>query len=227
MPITPLRVLLVAVVLAAAAPRPAAAAPVEVFGKREIATLGLDAVPRWRKALATIAAERARYAACDRGEPCAAPVAAWRAAVRAAAGAAPDRQLAAVNAAVNRVRYVAEAGDDWQSPLRFLVTGGDCEDYAIAKYVALRELGVPAARLRIVVLNDTARGLAHAVLTVVTPDGIMVLDNVRDAILSDRALARYVPLFAVNEDDARLLAWPGPTLAVTGRREVAAPPAAR
>ena len=51
-------------------------------------------------------------------------------------------------------------------PGEFLHRGGDCEDYALAKYLALRALGFAAADLRIVALSDAARGLHHAVLTV-------------------------------------------------------------
>ena len=41
---------------------------------------------------------------------------------------------------------------------------GDCEDYAIAKYVALREAGVARENLQLVLVRDRAVRQDHAVL---------------------------------------------------------------
>ena len=55
-----------------------------------------------------------------------------------------------------RIRFEADASvwgqsDYWATPLETLRLGrGDCEDFAIAKYYALKKLGVPAERLRLV-----------------------------------------------------------------------------
>jgi predicted transglutaminase-like cysteine proteinase len=57
-------------------------------------------------------------------------------------------------------RMVAQWGevDVWSSPLVTFNTGaGDCEDYAIAKYVALQMTGISAEDLRIVVVLDLDR----------------------------------------------------------------------
>ena len=51
---------------------------------------------------------------------------------------------------------------------------GDCEDYAIAKFFALRQLGFGAEQMRIVILWDEIRGIGHAVLA--------VYQKVRDAV---------------------------------------------
>ena len=50
--------------------------------------------------------------------------------------------------------------DYWETPAEFFQKSGDCEDFAIAKYFALRDLGFPASQMRIVVLKDTLRNLA-------------------------------------------------------------------
>ena len=45
--------------------------------------------------------------------------------------------------------------DRWSPPLETFTTGrGDCEDYAIAKYVALTEAGVPPEDVKLVVVRD-------------------------------------------------------------------------
>src|SRR6266404_6930615 len=55
--------------------------------------------------------------------------------------------------------------DVWSAPLAtFAIGAGDCEDYAIAKFVALQEAGVSPDDLRIVVLRDDHREEDHAVV---------------------------------------------------------------
>jgi len=55
--------------------------------------------------------------------------------------------------------------DLWSGALATFSSGqGDCEDYAIAKYVILRAAGVPAEDLRIMLVRDLIAREAHAVL---------------------------------------------------------------
>lgn len=89
--------------------------------------------------------------------------------------------------------------DYWAIPAQFIVKSGDCEDYAIAKYFTLKELGVDPASMRIVVLRDTIRNLAHAVLAVYLNGDIYILDNVTNIVLSHKRIRNYQPQFSVNE----------------------------
>ncbi|MCB8819176.1 transglutaminase-like cysteine peptidase [Microvirga rosea] len=59
---------------------------------------------------------------------------------------------------------------------------GDCEDFALLKRKLLLERGWPSAALSIAV-GVTAQGEAHAVLTVATAEGSLVLDNLTSTIL--------------------------------------------
>ncbi|WP_421694785.1 transglutaminase-like cysteine peptidase [Aestuariivirga sp.] len=61
-------------------------------------------------------------------------------------------------------------------------TAGDCEDYVLLKRQTLARQGVPEASLLITVVHDE-NGEGHAVLTVPTAGGDLVLDNRRDEIL--------------------------------------------
>lgn len=61
-------------------------------------------------------------------------------------------------------------------------TAGDCEDYVLLKRQTLMLMGVPQGLLPITVVRDE-NGEAHAVLTVPTTKGDVVLDNRRDEIL--------------------------------------------
>ena len=72
-----------------------------------------------------------------------------------------------INLAIRPMSDLAQFGeiDVWSSPLVTFYRGaGDCEDYAIAKYVALGMAGIPAEDLRIVVLADTTQDEGHAVV---------------------------------------------------------------
>lgn len=89
--------------------------------------------------------------------------------------------VAAVNRRINATPYRSDSenwgvGDLWATPAEFARRGGDCEDYAIAKYVALRQAGVPASALWIEVGYDHARADYHAALTVELDGGAWLLD---------------------------------------------------
>jgi predicted transglutaminase-like cysteine proteinase len=129
---------------------------------------------------------------------------AWQAMLQGQVGRAPIDQLQAVNRFLNDWRYKADAEnygqrDYWATPLEFLRRSGDCEDYAITKYVSLRQLGFAAERLRLVVVRDVLRDLAHAVLAVYVEDQVFILDNLTRAILPQEQVTQYVPYYSINE----------------------------
>ena len=97
-------------------------------------------------------------------------------------------------------REVWGKDDYWAAPAEFLSRSGDCEDYCIAKYFTLRELGVPADDMRIVVVRETVRGVAHAVLTVYEGQQVHILDNLSDHVRPMRRVRNYQPHFSVNEN---------------------------
>jgi predicted transglutaminase-like cysteine proteinase len=88
--------------------------------------------------------------------------------------------------------------DYWGTPIEFMQRGGDCEDFAIAKYTALRALGVPEERLRIAIVQDTYKNIPHAVLAVYTEDGLFILDNQIKTLVSAESTGRYRPIFSIN-----------------------------
>jgi hypothetical protein len=89
--------------------------------------------------------------------------------------------------------------DVWSSPLVTFNTGaGDCEDYAIAKYVALQMAGISAEDLRIVVVLDV-NGEGHAVASVRLDGHWLILDNQLMAMVEDVNAGTYRPRFVINE----------------------------
>ena len=53
--------------------------------------------------------------------------------------------------------------------------------------------------MRIVMLTDSIRGIAHAVLAVTQREQTYILDNVSDLVLSHTRYEHYVPQYSVNE----------------------------
>ena len=111
----------------------------------------------------------------------------------------------AINLAIRPMSDLAQYGqiDVWTSPLVTFAHGaGDCEDYAIAKYVALRLAGVDADDLRLVVMHDTIRGEDHAVAAARLDGHWLTLDNNRMAMVEDVDVRNYRPLFVLDERGA-------------------------
>lgn len=91
--------------------------------------------------------------------------------------------------------------DYWATPVEALRIGaGDCEDYAVAKYLTLRRLGVPAERLRITYVKALRLNQAHMVLTYYErPDAApLVLDNLIEEILPASRRSDLLPVYAFN-----------------------------
>lgn len=195
-----------AALAAALALMPCAAASTPLLGTIEFRSASLAGLSQWQRVLHRIEAERPLYDACFADpERCSSrAVLAWRAMLQSQSDHAPIDQLQAVNRFFNNWEYKPDAenygrGDYWATPLEFLRNSGDCEDYAIAKYVTLRRLGFPADRLRLVVVRDTVRQIAHAVLAVYLEDQVHVLDNLTSAVLPQDRVSHYVPYYSTNE----------------------------
>jgi predicted transglutaminase-like cysteine proteinase len=94
--------------------------------------------------------------------------------------------------------------DVWRSPQALLATGaGDCEDYAIAKFVALRAAGFDVGDLRLVIMRDTLRQEDHAVASVRLDGRWWLLDNRRMAMVEDVQLPNHQPLFVLDLNGVR------------------------
>jgi len=116
-------------------------------------------------------------------------------------------RLAAINQFFNRRIVFAEdeavwgVADYWASPLELLDKGrGDCEDFAIAKYISLRELGFSQSDMRILVLNDLNLRIPHAILIVYLNGRAFVLDNQIAQVVPTDVIRHYQPIFSINEE---------------------------
>lgn len=143
-------------------------------------------------------------------------------------------QLEEVNRAVNvAIRYASDSAqhgeaDRWSAPLASFATGkGDCEDYAIAKYVALSEAGFPRADLRLVLGRDRAVRQDHAVLAARLDGKWLILDNRRADLIDDSGVLSLTPLFAINHRGVQLFATPYANRGLLDGDITAAPAAAK
>ena len=166
----------------------------------------LAALPQWQRVLGEIEREMSFYRDCeDSRNPCEPrALLAWQAMVKSQRGDEPLAQLRAVNRFVNRWQSRTdqenyEVMDYWASPLTFLRRSGDCEDFAIMKYVSLRQLGFEPERLRLVVVRDVLRDVAHAVLAVHVDQEVFIMDNLFQAVLPQQRVSQYLPYYSVNE----------------------------
>ncbi len=130
----------------------------------------------------------------------------------------PDSEkLREINRYFNRIPYADDidhwlAQDYWATPEEFIGTNrGDCEDYVIAKYVALRAVGIPEGKLFLTYVKATELGVSHMVLTYFsTPsDTPLVLDNYDPRILPATERRDLLPIYSFNAESFFLTAETG------------------
>ena len=127
----------------------------------------------------------------------------WQADIDTLQGRSMKAMARGVNDLVNKKKYIIDKrnwgkSDYWATPVEFLKRGGDCEDFAIAKYTALRSLGFPEERLRVAIVQDTKKGIPHAVLIAYTDEGAFLLDNQIKSLVNAEVKGRYRPIFSIN-----------------------------
>lgn len=122
----------------------------------------------------------------------------------------PLVQLNEVNNRMNQASYVQDSqnwgqNDYWATPAEFMSKFGDCEDYAIVKYLSLRRLGWKENDLRVVAVKDLNLKVGHAILIVffthpqtgqVLP---LLLDNQIKTIVNADRVRHYQPVFSLNK----------------------------
>jgi predicted transglutaminase-like cysteine proteinase len=176
---------------------------------------------KWRKVQAAMKADAPAVARCEAETASCTPAAARFAAIVAEAKKMQGRaQLELVNDRVNAaIRYTSDyeqygVADRWSPPLESFTTGrGDCEDYAIAKYALMRELGVADRDLHVLLVRDNAVHLDHAVLAVRNDGHWLILDNRWNRLTADSDLHQFAPLFALDDEGVKLFAAPYAALA--------------
>jgi predicted transglutaminase-like cysteine proteinase len=193
-------------------------ATTEPFGSPSKAARPSETTAKWIELQTRIRSEEATLAACrSNNGNCSAGARRFLEIVELGHKHHGRARLGEINRAVNvsirplsdRAQYGVD--DFWASPLATLeAKAGDCEDYAIVKYVALLRSGTIPDDLRFVIVHDRRRNIDHAVVAVRLDEAWLILDN-RHLILVNAEEARhYAPLLVLDHRGVRELAAAGP-----------------
>jgi predicted transglutaminase-like cysteine proteinase len=196
-----------------------------LFGTREVFSPDTSAFTKWNSLLARFRAEQDRAAAaCAPGRAAACEPREWRDLVAALRTRGLRAKLDLVNAAINRHPYVPSRRNwgernYWETPFEFLRKNGQCQDYAVTKYLLLRAAGVPAEDLRVLVVRDVALGLDHAVTVAYVDGEALMLDNLIRDVVPVASVADYRPYYSINENGWWLHRGPNARYAAAGGAE--------
>lgn len=116
----------------------------------------------------------------------------------------PADQITKTNAWLNKFPYKPDSWiynrtDHWATPSEFLKNGGDCEDFAIIKYMTLRRLGLRADQMKIAMVYDVYSGTDHSYLVVDFGNQNFVLDSREQSTNPQIFKKRYQAHYAFNE----------------------------
>jgi predicted transglutaminase-like cysteine proteinase len=118
---------------------------------------------------------------------------------------APEK-IKNVNDFFNQLNFIDDIklwGDKnyWATPIEFIgVNGGDCEDFAIAKYFTLLELGIADQKMRIMMVKALTLNQYHMVVSYYeAPSSVpLILDNIDFRIKPASQRNDLVPIYSFN-----------------------------
>ena len=191
----------------------AARAKRSFFNSVEVRSKNLKPFKKWRAALSRYSKElksrkkngcsSKRLNICNYGD--------WGKFLKSLKGRDKFTQVRAVNARMNKAEYISDKTnwgqkDYWATPGEFMARFGDCEDFAIVKYLSLRLLGFKERELRVVAVKDLNLKIGHAVLVVKLKDKktkktkVYLLDNQIKKVVETKTVRHYEPVFSINKN---------------------------
>lgn len=176
-----------------------------IFGSREMRSGNLKPFPKWTGVLDRYFDQgKIRDRECSPKNINRCTLKQWKGFLAGLQNKPLMMQIKEVNRHMNRKRYIIDpinwgVTDYWATPYQFFSKDGDCEDYAIAKFMSLRALGVPNEDMRIVILNDTNLNILHAVLAVYVDGKPYILDNQIKQVIAADKVYHYRPIYSINE----------------------------
>ena len=182
------------------------------FNSVEVRSSRLKPFKKWRSALKRYSLEKSkkqkkkscsskRLNICNYGQ--------WGNFLKTLQGKDRLTQNRAVNFRMNKAKYISDKNnwgrkDYWATPAEFMANFGDCEDYAIIKYLSLKLLGFKESELRVVAVKDLNLKVGHAVMVVFWKDPksgkkqTLLLYNQIKKVVDARAVRHYQPVFSIN-----------------------------
>jgi predicted transglutaminase-like cysteine proteinase len=176
------------------------------FINKEVKSDNIEMFTKWTDVLARYD-EKARSLEdiCDKDKYNTCKLKEWKKGLEKLRGKPLIEQIDGVNRLVNSYPYIEDIvnwglGDYWETPYEFQSRNGDCEDYAIAKFMSLRALGVSNDLMRVEVVQDlNLGGVIHAILIVFVEDEVYVLDNQIKQTMLAVDIYHYKPIYSINE----------------------------
>jgi predicted transglutaminase-like cysteine proteinase len=131
---------------------------------------------------------------------------AWIKLMKPKSSATELEQLKKVNRFFNLFRFIDDiklwgVSNYWATPVEFIgVNGGDCEDYSIAKYFTLLEMGIPDEKMRITMVKAVKLNQYHMVLAYYDSPSSMplILDNLDGVIKPANQRNDLLPVYSFN-----------------------------
>lgn len=118
-------------------------------------------------------------------------------------------KLNKVNKFFNNIKFIDDysqwgKNDYWATPTEFLASGGgDCEDFAIAKYFTLITIGIAEQQLTLTYVKALRLNTSHMVLTYYPAPDLepLILDNLIDTIEPSSHRTDLLPVYSFNTSD--------------------------
>ncbi len=182
-----------------------AAKPQKLFGTSEIRSSKITKFKKWSTVVTRYNKEKPNELKACRPSPrnrC--MLARWRIFLKQIANDPPRVKINKINAYHNKWRYLLDPvnykkKDYWATPKQFFARRGDCEDYAISKYMALKHVGFSEKDMRVVVVQDLNLRVGHAILIVYLDGKPLLLDNQIKQVIDANRVRHYRPIYSINE----------------------------
>jgi predicted transglutaminase-like cysteine proteinase len=198
----------------AARPAPAMKPPLssEPFGQVAVTFVSGDVPEKWRLIETEIDAENVILDGCQAHQECPRPAQELLDIIALGRKRQGLARIGVINRAVNLAIVPTSdmkqwgVADRWSPPLETLATGrGDCEDYAIAKYVALLSAGISKEDVKLVIVRRRFPDEEHAVVAARVDGGWLILDNRTHMLVPDIEVRGASPLFILDYVGVKIL----------------------
>ncbi|OHC79461.1 MAG: hypothetical protein A3G18_02665 [Rhodospirillales bacterium RIFCSPLOWO2_12_FULL_58_28] len=176
------------------------------FNSKETPSANLEPFKKWNEALERYSKEVAEKnkGDCKTAKLNKCHFQEWEVFLESIRGKDQMTQINEVNRVMNKAKYIADETnwgekDYWASPGEFMARFGDCEDYAISKYMSLKVLGFKQDQIRVVAVKDLNLKVGHAILVVFLDNKVYVLDNQIKQVVEAQTIRHYQPVFSIND----------------------------
>ena len=180
-----------------------------IFGLKTEPVVG-ELAAKWRAVEADIDREQQVLARCRAQEACPVVAQSLLDIVAEGAGHTGRARVGLINRAVDLAITPTSdevqwgVADRWSPPFETLQTHrGDCEDYAIVKYIALLQAGLSPDDVKIVILRNLLPREDHAAVAARVDGQWLILDNRHLTLVQDTKMVRCIPKFVLDEHGTR------------------------